>query len=189
MGSPSVGPSTGMNPRMPNQFASQNASLTQAGNNPGNQFNSGNYRGSSQVPSGNSSTPMQNMNSYMMRGPQPGSYGASGQVMMNRQNVMSGNMQGTAGPGGNFMSRIGQNNYMQSPNVNMGSVMQGAGYRNMGTGIPQQAAGPGNLNPQSNMMERMRMQNPQLLAQLQRGPANAPPNNQNQQLGNAFQQN
>ena len=187
--STSVGPSTGMNPRMPNQFASQNASLTQAGNNPGNQFNSGNYRGSSQVPSGNSSTPMQNMNSYMMRGPQPGSYGASGQVMMNRQNVMSGNMQGTAGPGGNFMSRIGQNNYMQSPNVNMGSVMQGAGYRNMGTGIPQQAAGPGNLNPQSNMMERMRMQNPQLLAQLQRGPANAPPNNQNQQLGNAFQQN
>lgn len=191
MGGPSttVGPSTGMNTRMPGQFSNQNVGLTQGGSNPSNQFNSGNYGGGSQGPPGSSGSSMQNMNSYMMRGPQPGGYGAGAQVMMNRQTVMGGNIPVTPGPVGSFMSRMGQGNYMQSPNVNMGTVMQGAGYRNMGSGMQQQAGGPGNINTQSNMMERMRMQNPQLLAQLQRGPANAPPNAPNQQLGNAFQQN
>ena len=55
--------------------------------------------------------------------------------------------------------------------------------------MQQQGAGPGGINSQSNMMERMRMQNPHLLAQLQKSPANAPPNAQNQQFGNSFQQN
>ena len=187
--STTAGPSTGMNPRMPNQFTNQNVGLSSSGSAPASQFNSGGYAGSSQVPSASNSGAMQNINSYMMRGPQPGTYGTSGQVLMNRQNVMGGNMQGTAGPGTNFMSRVGQGNYMQSPNVNMGGVMQGAGYRNMGSGMQQQGAGPGGINSQSNMMERMRMQNPHLLAQLQKSPANAPPNAQGQQFGNAFQQN
>ena len=179
-----VGPTSGMNPRLASQFG-QNVGPTQGSTNSSGQYNTANYGGSS----GNSTNSMQNINSYMMRSAQPGSYGSGGQVMMNRQNVMSGNMQGQPGAGGNFMSRMGQGNYMQSPNVNMGNVMQGAGYRNMGSGMPQQSAGPGNVNPQTNMMERMRMQNPQLLAQLQRGPANAPSNNPSQHLGNSFQQN
>ena len=75
---------------------------------------------------------------------------------------------------------------MQSPNVNMGNVMQGGTYRNIASGMQSQG-NSGNIN-QSNM-ERMRMQNPHLLAQLQRSPANAPPNSQNQQHNNPFQQN
>ena len=187
MGGPSSSASSA-NPRMPSQFNTQNVGLAQSGNNPGNQFNSGNYGGGSQGPPGSSSGPMQNMNTYMMRGPQPGGYGSSSQIMMNRQNVMGGNISGTPGGAGGFMSRMGQGNYMQSPNVNMGN-MTGHGYRNMGSGMPQQAGAQGNISSQSNMMERMRMQNPQLLAQLQRGPANAPSNPSNQQMGNAFQQN
>ena len=139
---------------------------------------------------------MQGMNSYMMRGPQPGGgygvggMGPSGQGMMGRQNVMGGNMIGVQGEGGNFMPRMGQGNYMQSPNVNMTGVMPGGGYRNMGSSMPQQTGGQGNISAQSNMIDRMRMQNPQLLAQLQRGPANAQSNaSNNQQMGSGFQQN
>ena len=181
-GAPSnVGATSGMS-RMQNQFNNQNLGV---GQNTSNQFNSGNYGSSPQVSSSNSSSSMPNMNSYMMRGAQPGSFSTNNQVMMNRQNVMGGNMPGAPGPGGNFMPRMGQNNYMQSPNVNMGNVMQGGSYRNIGSGMQPQ---PNAVNSQSNM-ERMRMQNPHLLAQLQRSPANAPPNSQNQQHGNPFQQN
>lgn len=189
------GTQTGMNTRMPGQYNSQGVGLAQGGSSAGSQFNSGNYVGGAQGPPGSTSGPMQGMSSYMMRGPQPGGgYGAggvgpSGQGMMSRQNVMGGNMTGVQGAGGNFVSRMGQGNYMQSPNVNMGGVIQGGGYRNMGS-MPQQTGAPGNIGTQSNMMDRMRMQNPQLLAQLQRGPANAQANApNNQQMGSGFQQN
>ena len=181
--SSNIGASTGMNSRMQNQFSNQNLGM---GQNSNSQFNSGSYGTSAQVSSTNSSNSMSNMNSYMMRGTQPGSYGTNNPVMMNRQNVMGGNMPGGPGQGGNFMPRMGQSNYMQSPNVNMGNVMQGGTYRNIASGMQSQG-NSGNIN-QSNM-ERMRMQNPHLLAQLQRSPANAPPNSQNQQHNNPFQQN
>ena len=178
-----VGATSGINSRMQNQFSNQNLAMGQSSS---SQFSSGSYGSSPQVSSASSSGSMSGMNSYMMRGSQPGSYSTNNQVMMNRQNVMGGNMPGGPGQGGNFMPRMGQNNYMQSPNVNMGNVMQGGSYRNMGSGMQPQA-NSGNIN-QSNM-DRMRMQNPHLLAQLQRSPANAPPNSQNQQHGNPFQQN
>ena len=57
------------------------------------------------------------------------------------------------------------------PGPYSGNVLQGSGYRNMGSGIPQVAATAGNISASPNMAEMMRRQNPHLLAQLQRSPS------------------
>ena len=116
--------------------------------------------------------------SYMMRQPQPG---YNQQTMMNRhqqpginQGMMSGGMG--AGGGGYNMGRMGNSGgaYMQSaPNVNMGNMQQQQAYRpvmNMQQRQQQQQ--------QQQQQMQMRMQTPQLMAQLQRGPANMGPQQQ-----------
>ena len=123
----------------------------------------------------------QGMNNYMMqpRGSQPGY-----------------NMGGGRQAGGGMMGQ-NQGGFMGGPRMMAGGNQSGFMQQQQ----QQQAGMTGNMGPQANYrmnhgnnkqqsnLNLMRMQNPQLLAQLQRGPANAPQNNQQGNQMNSYQQN
>ena len=137
-----------------------------------------------------------NMNpNFMMRAGGPGPPGGGGNPpppnyqMSNR--MPQGNFMGSGGPQQRVVP-VGQNQatYMQQqqqqqqqqPNSNM-NMQQGGYGRPMGTG----AGVPGaSSNQQQQSLIQMRIQTPQLLAQLQRGPQNPPNSQHNQQM---YQQN
>ena len=132
-----------------------------------------------------------NMNpNFMMRAGGPGPPGGGGNgpppnyqmgQRMPQGNFMgSGGPQQRVGPMGQNQASFMQQQQQQNPNM---SMQQGSYGRPMGSGnggaSSQQQQQQSNLN-------LMRIQNPQLLAQLQRGPQNPPNTQPNQQM---YQQN
>lgn len=167
-----------MRMHQPNVYASQGGGGNNMGMHQGNQF-SGKPGGPAAASGGGNmnqfggfNNQMGGMNNqYMMRSGQPGNYSGGQQGMMNRTSMMNQQQQGNYG-----MNRPA---YMQQQQ-NVGMVGGNAGGYRPAMPMSSQAMQGGNMGMRM-PQQQGQMQNPQLMAQLQRGNQGMGGNNFNQQ--------